>query len=126
VIVIETVKTLENPYVLCFILNGGRLARDANGGPADWANFERKIHKSVEGRLYFICTNIGINTFSFSFTAVFDVKQTNKYITTQFMNTSHEIEQNTINTTNKRTTRHRVKYENNNNLQNSFANDGTP
>jgi hypothetical protein len=69
VIVIETVKTLENPYVLCFILNGGRLARDANGGPADWANFERKIHKSVEGRLYLIYKYHYINL-QISFTAV--------------------------------------------------------
>jgi hypothetical protein len=98
-------KNGKNPrkpdYVVCFIQNGERLARDANDGPAGWTNFEIKIHKSVEGRLYFICTNIRINTFSFSFTAVFDVKQTNKYITTQFMNTSHKIEQNRTNTTNK-------------------------
>jgi hypothetical protein len=56
VIVIETVKTLGNPYVVCFIQNGGRLvARDANGGPAEWTNFKIKIHKSVERRLYLIC-----------------------------------------------------------------------
>jgi hypothetical protein len=55
VIVIETVKTLRNPYVVCFIQNGGRLTPDANGGPAGWTNFEIKIHKSVEGRLYLIC-----------------------------------------------------------------------
>jgi hypothetical protein len=40
---IETVKTLGNPDVVCFIQNGGRLARDANGGPAGWTNFEIKI-----------------------------------------------------------------------------------
>jgi hypothetical protein len=54
VIVIETVKTLGNPYVVCFIQNGGRLARNANGGPAGWTNFEIKTHISVEGRLYLI------------------------------------------------------------------------
>jgi hypothetical protein len=51
---IETVKTLGNPDVVCFIQNGGRLARDANGGPAGWTNFEIEIHKLVEGRLYLI------------------------------------------------------------------------
>jgi hypothetical protein len=35
-----------------FEQNGGRLARDANGGPAGWTNFEIKMHKSVGGRLY--------------------------------------------------------------------------
>jgi hypothetical protein len=30
--------------------NGGRLAPDANGGPAGWTNFEIKMYKSVEGR----------------------------------------------------------------------------
>jgi hypothetical protein len=48
----RTVKTLA--YVVCFRQNGGRLARDVNGGPAGWTNFEIKIHKSVEGRLYLI------------------------------------------------------------------------
>jgi hypothetical protein len=37
---------------VCFVQNGGRLARDANGGPAGWTNFEIKMHKSVGGRLY--------------------------------------------------------------------------
>jgi hypothetical protein len=69
VIVIETVKTLGNPYVVCFIQNGGRLARDANGGPAGWTNFEIKIHKSVEGRLYLIYKYHYINL-QISFTAV--------------------------------------------------------
>jgi hypothetical protein len=45
VIVIETVKTLGNPYVVCFI---------QSGGPAGWTNFEIKIHKSMEGCLYFL------------------------------------------------------------------------
>jgi hypothetical protein len=35
-----------------FELNGGKLARDANGGPVGWRNFEIKMHKSVGGRLY--------------------------------------------------------------------------
>jgi hypothetical protein len=48
VIVIEAV----GPHVVYFELNGGKLARDANGGPAGWANFEIKMHKSVGGRLY--------------------------------------------------------------------------
>jgi hypothetical protein len=35
---------------MCFIQNGGRLARDANGGPAGWINFEiesspQNVHK---------------------------------------------------------------------------------
>jgi hypothetical protein len=34
-----------------FEQNGGRLARDANDGPAGWTNFEIKMHKSVGGRL---------------------------------------------------------------------------
>jgi hypothetical protein len=37
---------------VCFVQNGGKLARDANGGPAGWTNFEIKMHKSVGGRLY--------------------------------------------------------------------------
>jgi hypothetical protein len=37
---------------VCFVQNGGRLARDANGRPAGWTNFEIKMHKSVGGRLY--------------------------------------------------------------------------
>jgi hypothetical protein len=55
VIVIER-KNPRKPlaYVVCFRQNGGRLARDVNSGPAGWTNFEIKIHKSVEGRLYLI------------------------------------------------------------------------
>jgi hypothetical protein len=76
VIVIETVKTLGNPYVVCFIQNGGRLARDANGGPAGWTNFEMKIHKLVERRLYLICKY----TNKYDLVFMFDVKQTKKYL----------------------------------------------
>jgi hypothetical protein len=48
-----------------FEQNGGRLARDANGGPAGWTNFEIKMHhKSVGGRLYL---------FSFSSTVLIDI-----------------------------------------------------
>jgi hypothetical protein len=28
---------------------GGRLARDSNGGPVGWTNFEIKIHKPAGG-----------------------------------------------------------------------------
>jgi hypothetical protein len=59
VIVIEAV----NPYVVCFVQNGGRLARDANGGPAGWTNFEIKMHKIVGGRLFYFMHTL-INTFS--------------------------------------------------------------
>jgi hypothetical protein len=37
---------------VCFVQNGGKLAREANGGPAGWTNFEIKMHKSVGGGLY--------------------------------------------------------------------------
>jgi hypothetical protein len=47
VTVIEAVGPLR-----CFVQNGGRLARDANGGSPGWTNFEIKMHKSVGGRLY--------------------------------------------------------------------------
>jgi hypothetical protein len=40
---------------VCLPQNGGRVTRDANGGPAGWTNFEIKMHKSVGGRLYLIC-----------------------------------------------------------------------
>jgi hypothetical protein len=49
---------------VCFVQNGGRLARDANGGPAGWTNFEIKKLKSVGGRLYL---------FSFSSTVLIDI-----------------------------------------------------
>jgi hypothetical protein len=49
---------------VCFVQNGGRLARDANGGPVGWTNFEIKMHKSVGGRLYL---------FSFSSTVLIDI-----------------------------------------------------
>jgi hypothetical protein len=47
-----------------FEQNSGRLARDANGRPTGWTNFEIKMHKSVEGRLYL---------FSFSSTVLIDI-----------------------------------------------------
>jgi hypothetical protein len=59
----RTVKTLANPYVVCFRQKVGRPARDANGGPAGWTNFEIKIHKSVEGRLYLICKYTNTNKY---------------------------------------------------------------
>jgi hypothetical protein len=45
----------RNPTLCVFVQNGGRLTRNANGGPARWTKFEIKIHESVGGRLYLIC-----------------------------------------------------------------------
>jgi hypothetical protein len=62
-------KNPRKPVRCVFYTKGGRLARDANGGPAGWTtNLEIKIHKSVEGRLYLICkyTNKYVLVFIYS------------------------------------------------------------
>jgi hypothetical protein len=89
---------------VCFVQNGGRLARDANGGPGGRTNFEIKIHKSLGGRLHlfyaFINEYILVFIYSVIESGTRSLNKLNNFAVRIYM-TQREIHNNTINLSNR-------------------------